>query len=114
MAVRHRKKHVLMELLKQFLFFLAKLAALDLGGQQRIQVVLENPSSELAFERLVNGLGELRWVENPERSSYAVEKAAAIVTYPEKVVYLAADVDYLPGYTVVSYGPGYVVVREEG
>jgi hypothetical protein len=31
----------------------------------------------------------------------------------EKPVYLAADIDYLPGYAVSSYGRGYVAVVAE-
>lgn len=94
--------------------FLAKLDDLKVGAAKSVRLVLESPSSQDAFERLVSGVVEVRWVQSPHDRSYASDRAVVFVDYPEKVVYLAADLDYLPGFAVVSYGPGYVVLREEG
>lgn len=93
--------------------FLAELARLEVGAGRSVRVVLEAPSSPFALDRLVSGVRELRWVQNPQAAAFAPDHATLQVEYPETILYLAADLDYLPGFAVVSYGPGRIVVREE-
>lgn len=93
--------------------FLAELARLEVGVGRSVRLVLEAPSSPYVLDRLVRGVGELRWVQNPRDAVFAPDRATLQVEYPETILYLAADLDYLPGFAVVSYGPGRIVVREE-
>lgn len=94
--------------------FLEKLGQARVGAAQKVRVALEHPASPEALDRLANTVRELRWVQSCDRESYASDRGVLVLEYPEKVVYLAADLDYVPGYAVISYAPGYVVVREEG
>jgi hypothetical protein len=84
-----------------------------IGAPRRVRITLGAPGSPDELDRLANGIRELRWVQGCEKESYSPERATLAVEYPEKSVYLAADIDYLPGYGVSSYGPGYVAVVAE-
>jgi hypothetical protein len=92
---------------------LGELDDLAIGRPRPIRVTLDAPTSSADLDRLANAVNEMRWVERCEKAAYSSEQAVLIVAYPEKPVYLAADIDYLPGYAVSSYGPGYVVVVAE-
>jgi len=93
--------------------FFSELEKADIGSPRQLKVFLQTPSSQQAFERLALAMKEVRWVQSCEKSAYSEDRAVLLVDYPEKELYLAADVDFLPGYTVSSYGTGYVVVRED-
>lgn len=93
--------------------FLKELDRVKVGGAQAIKVTLQTPSSQDALDRLVNTLKEVRWVQEVREPSFTQDAAVVTVEYPEKVVYLAADLDYLPGYAVLTYGSGQVILKEE-
>lgn len=90
-----------------------ELDRLKVGAPEAVRVTLEAPTSRDAFDRLQGAVAEVRWVENVRDPSFGPGAAGLVVDYPEKTVYLAADLDAVPGFAVVAYGPGTVTLKEE-
>jgi len=93
--------------------FLAKLEQVKIGAPQPLRVTLQTPSAPAALDRLASAIAELRWVQACQKESFSPEAGVLSLEYPEKPVYLAADIDYLPGFDVLSYGAGFIVVNED-
>lgn len=93
--------------------FLEKLDRSRVGAAQKVRVALESPSGAQALDALTATVRELMWVQSCTIESLSPDRGVLVLEYPEKIVYLAADLDYSPEFSVTSYGPGYVTVKAE-